>query len=266
MENVILEHNLDNITLPERKSYREFIYCKAGQCSFVCNEKTFTLAKDNCAVIVTRFLRDVKVSEDFDCDIIYIDSLFLRQSEPNNPHIIQVTLALSINPIITINDDKELDLCQQLFLNFGKRLEDKRHKFYDDILATSARMLVLDLFDMYMRYSDKDYMSRSATDIMSRFIQMLQDKTYRDNREVAYYAKELCVVPKYLSEVSNKTSGFSASYWINRYTSFDINQLLHEGRKTPAEIAEMFHFTSVSYFNRYVKRYLGAYPNELRGQ
>jgi AraC-like DNA-binding protein len=33
-----------------------------------------------------------------------------------------------------------------------------------------------------------------------------------------------------------------------------------------AEIAQMFHFTSTSYFNRYVKRYLGVYPSELRGQ
>lgn len=266
MENVILEHNLDNITLPERKSYREFIYCKAGQCSFVCNEKPFTLVKDSCAVIVTRFLRNVEPSPDFECDVIYIDSSFLRQSEPNNPHIIQVTLALSMNPIIKLMDDKELELCQQLFYNFGLRIEDKRHGFYDDILATSARMLVLDLFDMYMRSAGNGYKSRSSSDLMSRFIGMLQDKEYRENREVAYYAGELNVVPKYLSEISNKTSGFSASYWINRFTSFDINQLLHEGRKTPAEIAEMFHFTSVSYFNRYVKRYLGAYPSELRGQ
>ena len=265
MENVILEHNLNNITLPERKSYREFIYCKDGSCSFTCNESQFTLTKNNCAVIITRFLRDVEWSSDFECDIIYIDANFLRQSEPNNPYIIQATLSLSINPIIPLTEE-DFELCRQLFYNFGLRIEDRRHKFYDDILSTSARMLVLDLFDIHSRTYRSNFMSRSASEIMTKFIQMLQEKEYLTNREVAYYAKKLCVVPKYLSEISNKISGFSASYWINRFTSFEINQLLHEGRLTPAEIAQKFNFTSTSYFNRYVKRYLGAYPNELRGQ
>ena len=153
-----------------------------------------------------------------------------------------------------------------LFYNFGLRIADKKHKFYKEILSISTRMLTLDLFNLHANTKKNENMSRSGADIMSRFIKMLQDKEYRNNREVAYYAAKLNVVPKYLSEISNKTSGFSASYWINRFTSFDINQLLHEGNMTPNDISKMFKFSSTSYFNRYVKRYLGAFPNELRKQ
>ena len=266
MENVILEHNLDNITLPERAKYREFIFCKAGSCIITCNGKEYLIGRNCCAVIITRFIRNVKPSPDFDCDVIYIDFNFLRQSEPNNPFIIQATLMLSSDPIIRLSDPKEEELCRELFKNFGLRIDDKRHKFYDEILRTSARMLALDLFDMLARTRTVESPSAGTTDIMTRFINMLQDKEYRDNREVAYYADKLGVVPKYLSEISNKTSGFSASYWINRFTAFDINQLLHENRLSSNDIAELFHFSSTSYFNRYVKRYLGVYPSELRGQ
>lgn len=265
MEYVILEKNLDNLMLPERRSYREFILCRGGMCEIQCNDKSFTLTANNCAMIMTRFINGVAPSRNFDCEVIYIEENFLRQSEPNHPYIIQATLMLSKNPIIELLPQDQ-ELCRLLFYNFGLRIEDRRHKFYDEILRTSARMLVLDLFDIYSRTHGSDLMSRGSADIMSRFFNMLQDKEYRENREVAYYAQELCVVPKYLSEISNKTSGFSASYWINRFTAFDINQLLHEGKMTPAEIAKMFHFTSTSYFNRYVKRYLGAYPNEIRQQ
>lgn len=265
MEYVILEHNLDNLLLPERKDYREFIYCKEGSCSFICNEAPFTLKKGCCAVIITRFLRNVEVSEDFDCDIIYIDSNFLRRSEPNSSYIIQATLELSMSPIIE-PEEKDQELCRLLFYNFGLRIADKKHKFYKEILSVSTRMLTLDLFNLHANTKKNENMSRSGADIMSRFIKMLQDKEYRNNREVAYYAAKLNVVPKYLSEICNKTSGFSASYWINRFTSFDINQLLHEGNMTPNEISKMFKFSSTSYFNRYVKRYLGVFPNELRKQ
>ncbi len=265
MENVILEYNLDNLMLPERRNYREFIYCTEGCCDIETNGRTFTLKQYNCAILITRFFTAIRPSADFKCQVIYIDANFLRQSEPNHPYIIQATLMLSINPIIE-PELEERELCRQLFYNFGLRINDQHHKFYDEMLRTSARMLLLDMFDMHSRTHKNDITSFSSADLMTRFIRMLQDKEYRDNREVAYYAKELYVVPKYLSEVCNKISGFSASYWINRFTAFEIGQLLHEKRMSSAEIAQMFHFTSTSYFNRYVKRYLGVYPSELRGQ
>lgn len=77
-------------------------------------------------------------------------------------------------------------------------------------------MLMLDLYDFHARINNDDNTSLSAASIMAKFIGMLENKEYRKNREVAYYAEKLCVVPKYLSEVSNKVSGFSASYWIDR--------------------------------------------------
>lgn len=265
MEYVIFEKGIDNMMSPERKNYREFIRCVEGRCDIVCNDKTYILTKNNCALIITRFLQKITPSSDFKCEVIYIENGFLRQSEPNHPYIIQGALSLCMNPVLNLEPDEQ-ELCRLLFYNFNLRIQDRRHKFYDEILRTSARMLILDLFDMHARAYNGEALSPSASEIMTKFIDMLSNKEYRDNREVAYYARELGVVPKYLSEISNKTSGFSASYWINRFTSYDINQLLREKKMSSAEIARLFHFTSTSYFNRYVKRYLGAYPNELRAQ
>ncbi len=43
---------------------------------------------------------------------------------------------------------------------------------------------------------------------MNRFLRMLEEGTYRERREVTYYADRLCATPKYLSEVSKKASGY----------------------------------------------------------
>ena len=40
---------------------------------------------------------------------------------------------------------------------------------------------------------------------------------YRTHRDIAYYADQLCVTPKYLSETCKSISGCGAAYWINRY-------------------------------------------------
>ena len=100
--------------------------------------------------------------------------------------------------------------------------------------------------------------------LMNRFLNMLENGDYRNNREVAYYADALCVTPKYLSEVSKKVSGYPANYWINRYTSLDIARLLRDKTLTFVQISDMFHFSSPAYFSRYVQRTLGLNPTQYR--
>lgn len=75
---------------------------------------------------------------------------------------------------------------------------------------------------------------------------------------------KLFVTPKYLSDVSKKISGFAANYWINRYTILDISRQLRNRRKTLTELSDYYGFSSPSYFTRYVQKYLGAKPTDMR--
>lgn len=93
---------------------------------------------------------------------------------------------------------------------------------------------------------------------------MLEAGTYREHREVTYYADCLCITPKYLSEVSKKVSGYGANYWINRYTILDISRLLRNKSLSFVQISDMFGFSSPAYFSRYVQQYLGVNPSEYR--
>ncbi len=100
--------------------------------------------------------------------------------------------------------------------------------------------------------------------LISRFLEMLENGDYRQNREVSYYADALCVTPKYLSEVSKSVSGYTVNYWINHYTSLDIARLLRNKTLTFVQISDMFHFSSPAYFSRYVQRTLGLNPSQYR--
>lgn len=89
--------------------------------------------------------------------------------------------------------------------------------------------------------------------------------TFREHREVNWYADKLCVTPNYLSEVSRKISGYAANYWISRYTVLDISRLLRDRSLTFARISDMFGFSSPAYFSRYVQQHLGVSPTAFRG-
>lgn len=73
---------------------------------------------------------------------------------------------------------------------------------------------------------------------------MLEEGTYREHREVTYYADCLCVTSKYLSEVSKKVSGYAANYWISRYTILDITRLLRDKSLTFVQISDIWFFVA----------------------
>ena len=123
---------------------------------------------------------------------------------------------------------------------------------------------ILDFFDFHTRmYGDSDISTQHAS-IMNRFLRMLEEGTFREHREVTYYADCLCVTSKYLSEVSKRVSGYGANYWINRYTILDITRLLRDKSLTLVQISDMFGFSSPAYFSRYVQQNLGVKPSEYR--
>ncbi|MDO4163489.1 MAG: helix-turn-helix domain-containing protein [Bacteroides sp.] len=133
------------------------------------------------------------------------------------------------------------------------------------LLIYNINTMILDFFDFHSHlYGESDISTQSAI-IMNRFLAMLENGEFRENRDVTYYADKLCVTSKYLSEVSKKISGYAANYWINRYTTLDISRLLRDKSLTFVQISDMFGFSSPAYFSRYVQHNLGVKPTDYRG-
>ena len=53
-------------------------------------------------------------------------------------------------------------------------------------------------------------------------------------------------------------------YWIARYTALDISRQLRDRSLSIEAIADLFHFSSLSHFSRYVQNNLGATPSSFR--
>lgn len=146
-----------------------------------------------------------------------------------------------------------------------ERYRHTGHRFREDVLYCALQMMFLDFFDFHAGADyDRPISARNA-DIMARFIQLLQQGNYIKHRELSYYADKLCITSKYLSEVSKDISGMGANYWINRFATIHIRRLLHDRSMSFTQIADMFEFSSSSFFNRFVQNHLGKTPSEFRG-
>lgn len=261
---IIVTDRLGLVDVADKEEYLAHLFCLEGMCAYRFNGQDFEVRAGDLSIIRKRnMIERVQPSDDFRCKIIYARSGFIELCTSQSNYGIKGSLALFLNPVMHLTPEQQI-VCRRDFDLLEQRIGDTEHRFYRDILINAMQTAILDFFDFHARvYGDSDISAQNAS-LMNRFLKMLEAGTFRTHREVTYYADCLCVSPKYLSEVSKKTSGYAANYWINRYTILDITRLLRDRSLTFVQISDMFGFSSPAYFSRYVQQYLGMKPSDCR--
>lgn len=96
-----------------------------------------------------------------------------------------------------------------------------------------------------------------------RFMRLIIERR-SPNTDVAYYAGELGVSPKYLTNLVKSISGQSARDWIVYYTILGIKALLRESSMDLKSIAVRVNFPDQSSLCRFFRRYAGMSPSQYR--
>lgn len=265
-KDLIIKDNLEGIGKGEVSLHLAHILCFAGHCDIRFNGKDFRITRHDCCIIrATQLIESLSASDDFRVKVIYASPVFIEKSTPNTNYGMRGSLSLSQNPVMQLTDE-EFSICCRDFEDVETRLAATGHRFHQEMLFSVMRTLILDFFDFHSRLNaTQEICSSQRAYIMNRFISMLERGDYRIRREVSHYASELCVTPKHLSEISRSITGFSAGWWISRFTLLDISRQLKDKSQNITEIAETFNFSSLSYFTRYVIRHLGQSPSDYRG-
>ncbi len=263
-QDIIVTDAVGRIRTDAGEEYLSHLLCLGGSCRFLFNGKPFELHAGDLSIVRKRkLIENVEPSDDFRAKIIYATPGFVELCTPQSNYGMKGSLALFLDPVMHLLPEQQI-VCHRDFEQLEQRIANTGHRFYREMLVNAMQTAILDFFDFHASlYGESDISTQNAS-IMNRFLRMLEAGTYRERREVTYYADCLCVTPKYLSEVSKKVSGYAANYWINRYTILDISRLLRDKSLSFVQISDLFGFSSPAYFSRYVQNHLGVNPTEYR--
>ncbi len=261
---VIVEDNLDHLTEVKMGDYITHAFCEAGECEVWYSGTCLLFHKGDCMIIVAnRLVTKVVPSTDFHVSVIYVEMGFLQVCTPHSNYGTRGGMSLYIDPIMRLNEEEQV-VCERDFREVFRRMKEPHHWFHGDEMAAILQLLFIDFFEFHSRINGEAGLTAQTASVLDRFVEMLDRSDYKQSREVAFYASELCVTPKYLSEICKKVSGYSANYWINRYASIEISHLLKDSSLSLTDIADQFGFSSLSHFSRYVQNNLGASPSSFR--
>ncbi len=263
-KDVIIEGSLEGAGTGRYENYLAHALCLKGSCVFKFNGKEFVLRESDLMIVRKgKLLADLRPSDDFVVRVLYVTAPFIELCTPQTNYGVKGQLSLFMNPVMSLSPEQRF-VCERDFRWIDYRLGQTAHTFYRESLMNAVQSAILDFFDFHSTINRESGISTQNSLLMNRFLDMLENGDYRYHREVSYYANALCVTPKYLSEVSKTVSGYTANYWIDRYTSLDIARLLRNKSLTFVQISDMFHFSSPAYFSRYVLRTLGLNPSQYR--
>lgn len=94
---------------------------------------------------------------------------------------------------------------------------------------------------------------------VNRFIKLVEENM-REQHSVRYYADRLCITPNYLNEIISSAMSVSAKQYIRNKLMDEAKRLLVYTEQPVSEIASSLHFSTVSYFIRSFRQYVGKTP------
>lgn len=241
-----------------------FCYARKGELAFSHLNAEGRFAAGDVLIMknLQRSVTITRASGDFAMEGVFIgNSLIPRLGIGKYATDARRKASLFLNPVIRMSEGRSEEVARS-FGNLRRRLAATDNVLYEDSVTLAVSRLVLDISEGQL----ENYLSRKASganaEIFSRFIKLLEGGHYKTHRDVSWYAGQLCVSPKHLSYCAKAAGERSAEYWID---SICIGNLVRDLQERPVrEVCAEYHFSSLSYMSRYVKRLTGLPPRALR--
>ena len=174
---------------------------------------------------------------------------------------------LKAHPLFQLNE-VSMEFCETYFhllkLQMSEPLNDYRRQILK-LMARAATLEILAYLDKMISTEDLNVTrlaSNTGDYTFHTFTNLLREHPHK--REVQWFAEQIGITPKYLSEICKERSGKSASEWIADVTIAELKHLLRETTIPIHKIAEQMEFPNASFFCQYTKKHTGLTPNKFR--
>ena len=168
-----------------------------------------------------------------------------------------------LHPVFSLTEREANVLSSYIDTIIAKILEPEHH-FRRELVSTLMKALIYDMSNVIYRYQmgEKKRFSRGEV-VFFNYIRLVRDH-FKQERRVSWYAHQLCITPKYLSETIKTISKRTPNEWIDYYVVLELRLLLKNSDKSIKEIAEYLNFPNQSFLGKLFKDHVGVSPSTFR--
>ncbi|PWN71134.1 AraC family transcriptional regulator [Chryseobacterium phosphatilyticum] len=133
---------------------------------------------------------------------------------------------------------------------------------FPELINARVRLLAL-IINLWVEHAYGNKALNTPDNLAFRF-HMLVDKNFKNQKNVAFYAQELCITPNYLGVICRKQYVVSPLEFIKERIILEAKNLLHSSDKSIKEIAFELGFRNFSHFSYLFRMKTGSTPKAYR--
>jgi YesN/AraC family two-component response regulator len=264
---LVLTDHIADAPIPQTPARMNFILmalCQQGTATYDIDTRQQTVKPGDLLFISEgHIVNNYQASSDFSCLCILVSTAYYHSFVQNVKNVSSLLLFSMNNPVVALTP-REIEVYTNYYRVIGEKILDTRHHYQDELVKTWLLAMFYDMSNVIWRVDQNEKKAQSRADIVfSRFIRLLEEH-YRTERRVNWYAKQLEITPKYLSEVVKEVSKRTPNDWIDHYVILEIRVLLKNSTKSIKEITEELNFPNQSFFGKYFKEHVGVSPLAYR--
>ena len=247
------------LEFPYRIGFNAILFVETGVVDCVLNTETFRITNRSVLLIPSAtLLRDLSWQAGTRYILFgYNDGKLFSAMTSRSAKILKASM---IAPFTLTMTRERMDRYMQLIrvlIHVASGGPD--YEFQDDIIGGAAHMFSGGLARLVVERTDRLTRIPREMTVTQDFIRLVQARCL-EHRDLDYYARELCITPKYLSRIVSKVAGKKALLVIQENVIAEAESLLKEGKYNVQQISDLLHFPSPSYFCRYFRKATGLTP------
>jgi AraC-like DNA-binding protein len=265
---LLLTEHIDKAPMPTEPRRMNFILiglCLQGEVMYELDTKMQIIKPGDILIVSDRHVVDsYRCSEDMRGLCMMMSVQFFREIIQNVSDISSLFLFSRLHPVMRL-EDKEIETFKEYFQVIKQKIGDEHNHFRKYLIKALLLAMFYDLSNIIYRVKADGKPRSRAEVIFTQFITLVE-KHFREERRVAWYAKQLCITAKYLSETVKAVSRRTPNEWIDDYITLELRVQLKNSTKTIKEIARDLKFPNQSFMGKFFKEHVGVSPLQYRRQ
>ena len=240
-----------------------------GETSVSFNLHEFRLKKDSMFIFTPKNILEVNSQQYFKADVIAISPDFMRRINIDIKNMMPLFLKFVENPTLALTPEESRSM-RGMIAQIERETRGPETHFSFDIVSGLIAATIYKVGDIMYHYlaehpEGQNNSHNRAEEYFKQFTHLLGEH-FREERSVGFYARQLCITPKYLTTLIKRISGQSVSEWIDNYVILEAKTLLKYSTMSIQEIAYYLNFPNQSFFGSYFKRNTGMSPSQYKAQ
>ena len=191
-----------------------------GETSLTSNLQEFRLKKNSLFIFNPKDILQVQSNDRFKAHLIVITPDFLKRINIDTKRMMPLFLQFVSLPCMELTHAESQSL-RSFISMVEQELKGPETDFSSEIIGGLIAATIYKVGDILTHYLTEhpevdSPMHNRAEEYFKQFTELLGEH-YKHERSVGFYARQLCITPKYLTTLIKRISGKSVSEWIDSY-------------------------------------------------